>query len=131
MLLEFKNFFSAAYKASKKGSCGSKSCSRLTKGEYGWSDENSVNTQEKRKVNKLNLRDKSIVCYYDETNQKIILELSILNNQINIAIEQAKNFIQKNENEILLVAGKAGNTQLIYKEDKNIKNKLFVYYSFG
>lgn len=131
MLLEFRNFFQAAYKASRRGTCGGKSCSRMNKGEWGFSDDS--NTLSAEKINKLELSDKSVACYYDEKNQKVILELPIINNQINIALEQAKNFMQINEREVIPAVNTASGgkyTNLVYDKDKekNIKNKLFVYY---
>lgn len=110
-------------KTRKKGACGNKACSRLTAGEYVWTDE-PMDLLAKNDIKKINLIDKRIVCYYNNKNENIILEIP--KNQFNI--NMANDFVRINKIDILINIGKDEKHKIEYIDLKDIKNKIFVYY---
>jgi hypothetical protein len=110
-------------KTRKRGACGNKPCSRLNAGEYVWQEE-PTDLLGKEDIKKINLIDKRIICYYNNKNENIILEIP--KNQFNI--NMANDFVKINKMDILINIGKDESHKIEYIDAKDIKNKVFVYY---
>ena len=121
--LRVGDFLKSLNKTRKRGACGNKACSRLNAGEYVW-QEDPADLLGKEDIKKINLIDKRIVCYYNNKNENIILEIP--KNQFNI--NMANNFVEINKIDILINIGKDERHKIEYVDAKNIKNKVFVYY---